>query len=118
MVSDTINFTKAVIEEIFEKDIKKRVKIRNVEVFEAVRGFVVNNFGATMSIQSLQHSLEKVGLSVQRATLKRYIDALVGAKILYQLYVFTPKYLTGQVITATILLTMWSIILGDVYEEK
>ena len=50
-------YTKSVIEEIFEKDIRKRVKIRNVEVFEAVRGFLINNFGATMSIQSLQHSL-------------------------------------------------------------
>lgn len=63
-------YTKAVIEEIFEKDIRKRIKIRNVKVFEAVRGFVINNFGATMSIQSLQHSLEKIGLSVQRATLR------------------------------------------------
>ena len=92
-------YTKAVIEEIFEKDIKKRVKIRNVEVFEAVRGFVINNFGATMSIQSLQHSLEKVGLSVQRATLKRYIDALVGAKILYQCNRFdmkSKKALSGE----------------------
>lgn len=92
-------YTKAVIEEIFEKDIKKRVKIRNVEVFEAVRGFVINNFGATMSIQSLQHSLEKVGLSVQRATLKRYIDALVGAKILYPCNRFdmkSKKALSGE----------------------
>ena len=92
-------YTKSVIEEIFEKDIKKRVKIRNVEVFEAVRGFVINNFGATMSIQSLQHSLEKVGLSVQRATLKRYIDALVGAKILYQCNRFdmkSKKALSGE----------------------
>ena len=92
-------YTKAVIKEIFEKDIRKRVKIRNVEVFEAVRGFVINNFGATMSIQSLQHSLEKVGLSVQRATLKRYIDALVGAKILYQCNRFdmkSKKALSGE----------------------
>ena len=92
-------YTKSVIEEIFEKDIKKRVKIRNVEVFEAVRGFVINNFGTTMSIQSLQHSLEKVGLSVQRATLKRYIDALVGAKILYQCNRFdmkSKKALSGE----------------------
>lgn len=92
-------YIKAVIEEIFEKDIKKRVKIRNVEVFEAVRGFVINNFGATMSIQSLQHSLLKVGLSVQRATLKRYIDALVGAKILYQCNRFdmkSKKALSGE----------------------
>ena len=88
---EKIEYAKSVINEIFEKDIKKRVKIRNVEVFEAVRAFVINNFGATMSIQSLQQSLEKTGLSVQRATLKRYIDALVNAKILYQCDRFDMK---------------------------
>ena len=81
------------------KDIKRRVKIRNVEVFEAVRNFIINNFGATMSIQSLQHSLQKAGLSVQRATLKRYIDELVSAKILYQCNRFdmkSKKALSGE----------------------
>ena len=92
-------YTKAVIDEIFEKDIRKRVKIRNVEVFEAVRGFIINNFGATMSIQSLQESLAGIGLNVQRATLKRYIDALVNAKILYKCDRFdmkSKKSLSGE----------------------
>lgn len=92
-------YAKAVIDEIFKKDIKRRVKIRNVEVFEAVRNFIINNFGATMSIQSLQHSLQKAGLSVQRATLKRYIDELVSAKILYQCNRFdmkSKKALSGE----------------------
>lgn len=90
-LSDKQAYTKSVIEEIFAKDIKKRVKIRNVEVFEAVRNFVINNFGSTMSIQSLQHSLKNIGLSVERVTLKRYIDALVSAKILYQCHRFDMK---------------------------
>lgn len=92
-------YIKSVIEEIFEKDIRKRVKIRNVEVFVAVRGFIINNFGATMSIQSLQESLAGIGLNVQRATLKRYIDALVNAKILYKCDRFdmkSKKSLSGE----------------------
>ena len=92
-------YTRSVIDEIFEKDIRKRVKIRNVEVFEAVRGFTINNFGATMSIQSLQESLAGIGLNVQRATLKRYIDALVNAKILYKCDRFdmkSKKSLSGE----------------------
>lgn len=98
-IEEKYAYARSVIEEIFEKDIKKRVKIRNVEVFEAVRGFIINNFGATMSIQSLQYSLDKIGLSVQRATLKRYIDALVNAKILYQCNRFdmkSKKALSGE----------------------
>ena len=92
-------YTRSVIDEIFKKDIRKRVKIRNVEVFEAVRGFIINNFGATMSIQSLQESLAGIGLNVQRATLKRYIDALVNAKILYKCDRFdmkSKKSLSGE----------------------
>ena len=92
-------YVRSLIDEIFEKDIKKRVKIRNVEVFEAVRGFLINNFGATISISALQTSLKKNGLSVERATLKRYIDALVNAKILYQCNRFdlkSKKALSGE----------------------
>ena len=92
-------YIRSVIEEIFEKDIKQRVKIRNVEVFETVRSFIINNFGATLSIQSLQHALEKIGLSVQRATLKRYVDVLVDGKIIYQCNRFdmkSKKSLSGE----------------------
>ena len=98
-IEEKRTYTKSVIDEIFEKDIRKRVKIRNVEVFEAVRGFIINNFGATMSIQGLQESLADIGLNVQRATLKRYIDALVNAKILYKCDRFdmkSKKSLSGE----------------------
>lgn len=52
-------YTKGIIDEIFSKDIKRRVKIRDVEGFEIVRNFVMNNFGSTMNVNSIQKSLEK-----------------------------------------------------------
>lgn len=52
-------YTKGIIDEIFSKDIKRRVKIRDVEDFEIVRNFVMNNFGSTMNVNSIQKSLEK-----------------------------------------------------------
>ena len=54
-------YTESVVREIFEKDIRKRVKIRNREAFESVEHFIINNFGATTSISGLQESLEKMG---------------------------------------------------------
>ncbi len=76
-------YTKGLIEEIFSKDIKKRTKVRDVESFEIVRNFVINNFGSMMNVNSIQHSLLKNGVRVSRATIKRYLTILVDAKILY-----------------------------------
>lgn len=83
-MSDKRSYVQGVVKEIFEKDIRHRVKIRERETFEAVRTFIINNFGATMSISSLCNALRKNGNSVSRATVSRYIQALLDAKILYE----------------------------------
>lgn len=77
-------YSKAVIEEIFEKDIKRRVKIRMIETFNLVKNFIINNYGQTMSVLSIQKGLENGGNIVRRETIANYIDILVNAKILYQ----------------------------------
>ena len=81
-IVDKRTYVRSIVNEIFEKDIKKRVKIRKVEVFEKVRNFILNNFGATFSILSLQEALVKDGLDIRRETIKRYVDVLVASKIL------------------------------------
>ncbi len=83
-MSDKRSYVQGVVKEIFEKDIRRRVKIRERETFEAVRAFIINNFGATMSISSLCNALRKNGNPVSRATVSRYIQALLDAKILYE----------------------------------
>ena len=81
--ADKRTYVRSVIDEIFEKDIKRRMKVRNVEAFNNVKNFIINNFGATVSIKSLQETLVKNGMDIKRTTLARYIDALVESKILY-----------------------------------
>ena len=82
-LADKRSYTDSVVGEIFEKDIRRRVKIQNRDTFEAVRHFIVNNFGAPLSISSLQAALEKSGLAITRQTVAKYIQALTDAKILY-----------------------------------
>ena len=82
-LADKRRYTESVVTEIFEKDIRRRVKIKDREAFEAVRHFIVNNFGATMSVSSLQAALTKSGMSITRATVSKYVTALTDAKILY-----------------------------------
>lgn len=92
-------YTESVVREIFEKDIRKRVKIRNREAFESIEHFIINNFGATTSISGLQESLEKNGMKISRATLSNYIKILVDAKILYECSRFdmkSKKSLSGE----------------------
>lgn len=85
--------------EIFEKDIRRRVKIRNKTVFESIQRYIVNNFGATTSINSLHRALRKNGYLIGKETVSRYIRALTDAKILYECPRFdmkSKKSLSGE----------------------
>ncbi len=88
---DKRTYAKGLVSEIFEKDIKKKIKIRDPESFELVKKFVINNFGSMMSVSSIEESLGKTGANVSRATIRRYIQALIDAKIIYECDRFDVK---------------------------
>ena len=90
-LADKRNYIKGVISEIFEKDIRKRVKIRNVSVFNTVQTYIINNFGATSSLTNILDDLHKAGSDIKRETLNRYIQILLDAKILYKCERFDLK---------------------------
>ena len=90
-LADMRAYKESVVNEIVKKDIFKRVKIRNRETFEAVRNYIINNFGSITSINNLHEDLQKNGQRVSRQTLARYIKALVDAKILYECDRFDMK---------------------------
>jgi hypothetical protein len=90
-ISAKRTYVEGVVKEIFEKDIRRRVKIRDRAVFETVQNFIINNFGATMSIKGLCEELRKNGTVIARATASRYIQALIDAKILYECNRFDMK---------------------------
>jgi len=88
---DKRRYVSELVREIFDKDIKRRVKIRDVAAFEAVRNFMIGNFGATHSVNSLCQAMHDAGIGVSRATLGRYIKELVSARILYECERFDLK---------------------------
>lgn len=90
-LADKQKYVQGVINEIFEKDIRKRVKIRKKDTFEIVRRYIINNFGATTSINNICESLNNSGLNIGKATISKYIKALVDAKILYECDRFDMK---------------------------
>ena len=90
-LEDKRSYTKSVVDEIFDKDIRKRVKIRNRESFETVRQYIINNFGSTVSIKNIYEDLRKNGQIISRQTVTVYIKALTDAKILYECNRFDLK---------------------------
>ena len=79
---DKHTYVQSIITEIFAKDIRKRIKIRDKDAFDKVQNYIINNFAATTSIVSLCHAMKQSGITVSRPTVMRYVQALVDAKIL------------------------------------
>ncbi len=88
---DRKTYISSVIAEIFQKDIKKRIKIRNVTAFQSVQTYLINNFGATTSLTNLLEDMDKSGIHIKRETLNRYITILKDAKILCECNRFDLK---------------------------
>lgn len=92
-------YVESVINEIFEKDIRKRLKIRNKSTFETVKKYIINNFGSTTSLRGLTKAVASSGTPVGEVTIAKYIKALLDAKIIYECPRFDMKskrFLSGE----------------------
>ena len=81
-INDKRQYVQSLIDEIYEKDIRRRIKIRNSTAFEVVMKYIINNFGATTSVQNITDDIIKSGIPIKRETVNRYINALISAKII------------------------------------
>ena len=81
-MNDKRRYVQNLINEIYEKDIKRRIKIRNRSAFDSVMKYIINNYGSTTSIQNIVDDLRKNGSPIKKETVNRYINALVSAKII------------------------------------
>ena len=89
---EKITYTSSVINQIFEKDIKTSNRINDKSLFERIEKFVINNFGAVISIRNIYNYLTKEArINVDRRTIKRYLDILEKAKIIYPCELFDIK---------------------------
>ncbi len=90
-LSDKRTYVQGLIDEIYQKDIKKRLRIKNKSIFDTVMVYIINNFGSTTSIQNIVDDLAKNKVSVKRETVNKYIEALKSAKILMECKRFDMK---------------------------
>ena len=81
-----------VVGQIVDKDIRTRNKIRNIDTFNRVMTYVINNYGAPTSLTSLHDYFTKTErIAVERRTIAAYIQMLIDAKVLYRCERFDLK---------------------------
>ena len=90
-IDDKRTYVQDLIDEIYEKDIKRRIKIRNRSAFDSLMKYIINNYGSTTSIQNIVDDFVKNKNSIKRDTIIRYINALLSAKVIMQCDRFDMK---------------------------
>ena len=88
---DKMTYVDSVIQEIYDKDIKKNNKIRKKGLFQKVQTYIINNFGATTSVNSICDYLSNRGESVSKVTIYNYLAILENAKIISKCERFDMK---------------------------
>lgn len=93
-------YIKSVVSEIIEKDIKSRVKVRNISVFERVFNYLINNFAATTSVKGITEYFNRQEHNpIKVETIRRYIKIMEDAKLIYKCSRFdlrSKKSLRGE----------------------
>lgn len=91
-MADKRAYVRSIVTEIFDKDIRARVKIKNVSIFNQIRDYIINNFGAITSLTNIQADLKKTqDVNIKRETLNRYLQILEYAKIINKCTTFDMK---------------------------
>ncbi len=84
-------YTKEIINEIFEKDVKTRNRISNKALFERVQSYIINNYTSPFSLKNFYDNLIETGIETKLTTIKNYIEILKKAKIIYECNRFDLK---------------------------
>ncbi len=84
-------YTKEIISEIFEKDVKTRNRVSNKALFERVQSYIINNYTTPFSLKKFYDSLVGAGINTKLTTIKNYLEILKKAKIVYECNRFDLK---------------------------
>lgn len=77
-------YTREIIKEIFNKDVKTRNRVSNKALFERIQSYIINNYCSSFSLKNLHDSLIASGVNTKTTTIKNYIELLKKAKIVYE----------------------------------
>lgn len=81
-IDDKRTYVTSVVNEIYEKDIRKNKKIKKREIFDKIQTYIINNFGATTSVDSIVNYLNSHNSPTTKTTVYSYLRILEDAKII------------------------------------
>ena len=84
-----------ILNDIFVKDIRANNKIKNTDTFKSIQRYIINNFGAMISVGSIQKYNESIKLNIDTRTIEKYLEILSNAKIIYPCNTFDIKSKTS-----------------------
>lgn len=84
-------YTREIIREIFNKDVRTRNRISNKALFERVQSYIINNYASPFSLKKFYDFLLEAGIKTKLTTIKNYIEILKKAKIVYECNRFDLK---------------------------
>lgn len=90
-LSDRQFYTREIVHEIFEKDVKCRKHVSNIALYERIQSFIISNYAPPFSLGNLVDALKNEGISTKPETIRKYIDYLKQAKIVYECNRFDLK---------------------------
>ena len=82
------DYVRSLYNDIVLKDIVFRYKITEQDILERVLRFLLSSIGSEISINKIANYLKSQNVKISNATLEKYVDAFVGALILYKV----PRY--------------------------
>ena len=86
------SYVENIINEIIQKDIRSKNRIRHIDVFERVMNYIINNFGATINVSRIHdYFVRQEKLNITQDTIARYIQILENAKIIIKCSRFDMK---------------------------
>ena len=88
---DALKYTQSILNDIFEKDIKNNVKIKNKDLFDNILTFVINNFASNISASSIKTYYKSQNINIDIRTINKYLTVLENAKIIYPCQNFDLK---------------------------
>ena len=88
---DALKYTQSILNDIFEKDIKNNVKIKNKDLFDNILTFVINNFASNISASSIKAYYKSQNINIDIRTINKYLTVLENAKIIYPCQNFDLK---------------------------
>lgn len=94
------SYARQILEDIYETEVRKNKRIKNRQMFDAIKEYVIRNFATTMSIKDMQSYLsETLGTSVRKETLYNYLNILEDVYIVNKcsrVDIIDKRYLKGK----------------------